>query len=211
MSEAAKTETTTTEATTTAAETKTEAAATETKTEAKTEGTQDAKTTETKSEASQETKAEEKVVPEKYVLKVKDGLPLSKHDLDYVENFAREQKLSNDEAQAVLDQQVDFVKRQLKAQDEALTAALQSDPEIGGDKLQQTLQNTKKFLDRFDKDGTLAASLDRYGISKDPKIVKAFAAVGASLRDDTHVSSHGGSSGGGKPLAQRLYGDTMNG
>ena len=171
-----------------------------------TEGTKDA---ETKVEATTETKTEEKVVPEKYVLTPKD-IALSKHDLEYIETFAREQKMSQDEAQALVDQQTDFVKRQLKAQDETLTAKLQADPELGGDKMTQTLQNTKRALEKIDKDGKLAATLDRYGISKDPEIVRALNYIGSNLKDDKLIPSHGGT-GGVLNKAKALYGETMSG
>lgn len=203
MSEATTQQTQASAPTTTTEPPKTEATA------APTEGkTTDAKTetTETKTEAKTETK----VIPEKYVLTAKDGFQLSQVDVQYIENYAREQKLSQEEAQAVMDQQVDFMKRQMKALDDSLSAALQADPEIGGDKLQATIQNTKKVLERFDKEGTLAAKLDKYGISKDPELMRFFSRVGAQLKDDTHVSAHGGTSGQVKPIAQRLYGDTMN-
>jgi hypothetical protein len=76
------------------------------------------------------------------------------------------------------------------AQDQKWAAELQADSEIGGAKFKGAMTDVQRALRRFGgadgKPGTpLARLLHSAGLGNHPLVIKAFAAVGRSLADDT--------------------------
>ncbi len=102
-----------------------------------------------------EPKKEEPVVPEKYDLKLPAGSLLDPARVEKISLYAKENKLSNEQAQKILeresDAQLDFLRRQneeLKAKAEQWIADVASDPELGGDNSKEKIEIAHRNIKR---------------------------------------------------------------
>lgn len=191
-------------------------------TEAKTETAQVDKslvTEEVKAEGSEEVKtetakpSEEKpAVPEKYELKLPEGSSLDKSALEGVEQFAKEHKLTQEQAQAVLEKQNEAVagfwsKQQAQVKelnDVTWFNELKDDKEIGGEKFKEHghlayKAGVKVFGEGF-MDKIIAAKLNHY-----PEFFKGLVKLGKESQEGEFVNG-GNSPPSKKPLEERLYG-----
>jgi hypothetical protein len=98
--------------------------------------------------------------PDKYELKLADKSPLDKSHMDAVMAYAKEHKLSNEQAQLLLDQRqaaaTDFVTRQtaeLTAQSQRWADETKADKELGGTNLEATLQAARRGVDKLTPEG----------------------------------------------------------
>lgn len=78
------------------------------------------------------------------------------------------------------------------------------DPEIGGDKFEASLSQAKLALDKVGTDA-LKAALSESGMGNHPELIKAFARMGAMMKDDTVVKGEAVQHKAG--LLDRLYKD----
>ena len=129
--------------------------------------------------------------PETYAdFTLPEGVEMDKGYLDALTPVFKEMGLSQEQAQRLIDHQA----AQVKAGDEArvqafdqmtqewLTAA-RADTEIGGDKFEQNVANARLAVQKF---GTpeLNKLFTSQGIGNHPEIIRAFARMGALLRED---------------------------
>lgn len=131
---------------------------------------------------------------------------------DDLKAFAKQAGLSQEQAQAVADMGVKLMTR-AQQQNETLMGEVRSawaddtrkDPDIGGDKLTATIAAGNKALAKY---GTpaLRELLTESGLGNHPEFVRVFAKIGATLSEDTVVTGHGGSGGGPRDVADRLFG-----
>lgn len=105
-------------------------------------------------------------------------------------------------------QMQDAIGEQHKATIAEWESETKADKEIGGTKLQESLQLSAKALDTFGKDAGLVEFLDQSGLGNHPAVVKTFARIGKAISEDTLVT--GDEPKGQKSHAERLYGDTMS-
>ena len=145
--------------------------------------------------------------PDKYALTLpKDGA-VDAIDVAAVEKYAREGNLSNEDAQALLEQQ----NTMLIEQSEAFAAQLTADPTYGGDKLPETQRLAKLAIDAVRPEGhprraAFQRILDKSGAGNHIEIASFFADLGKKLAEDTPVSgSKAGDDRSNKPLANRMY------
>lgn len=199
----------------TSTQTETATPAVEPKVEATAPATAEVKTETATTEVAKETpvpKAEDKpAVPEKYELKLQDGSRLDKAYLDKIASEAKEQGLSQEQAQKLVDHGSSVVDSFAKAQQEALTAQVEGwkkaaleDKEIGGAKFEETVERAHRNLKQF---GTpeLITMLDNSGLSNHPEVIRAFARIPA--QNGTFIQSDKGGSGNVvKSAEERLYG-----
>ena len=76
---------------------------------------------------------------------------------------------------------------------------LKGDPDIGGEKLTETLRQADRFLDSLPDEGErVRAVLDKTGLRGHPDFVRLFAAAGAKVTPESKVL-RGDPSGGGDP------------
>jgi hypothetical protein len=148
-----------------------------------------------------------KKAPDTYELKVPEGGRISPDDVKLVEQIARERGLSNDEAQAVLDDHDE----QLELQSGAFLEATKADKEIGGDKLDETLTLAKSALDKIRPKGTprgdaFRALLNRTGYGNHPEIIAFMAEIGRKMQEDRPGTGSGGGGKAEKSTAEVLYG-----
>jgi len=152
------------------------------------------------------------VVPEKYDLKIPDGAEafLTQADLEPIIAIAREHKLDNAGAQALVTQHAEAVANASAAH----RAVTEADPTYGGEHLDETQQLAKLALDTIRPAGTprgdgLRQLLARSGYGNHLEVVSFLADLGRTMREDTPVA--GGARGRPpKDPAQVLYGATTD-
>lgn len=196
-------------------EVQTEAAAqatTEAATEVKTEAVVEAKTEEVKpapeakvEDTKQETK-EEKVVPEKYELKLSEGSMLDASSLERIAAHAKQQGLSNEEAQALVGKQESEVAQFVEERKVMWHKQASEDKEIGGAEFAKNAELAKRAFERVAPEG-LKAEMDRTGYGNHPLVLKMFVNLGRMMADDKFVQA-GTSGQTSKSAAELLYGGT---
>ena len=138
-------------------------------------------------------------VPESYQLQVPEGLTLDPAVLGEFTTVAKDMKLSNEQAQRLVDLQS---KVTLKATEEARAEylAMKSSWETETKKLlgheaTQQLALAAKARDKFGAPG-LTEILNQSGLGSHPEVVKFFVAVGKAISEDTFAE--------GKPVAGKV-------
>jgi hypothetical protein len=151
------------------------------------------------------------VVPEKYDLKLPDGSVFDAAHLEEVSAYAKELKLSTEQAQKLVERDnalVSGYREREQANWQKMvndwSEKVKADPEIGGDKLDTNVQAARKALDRFGSPA-LKEMLNKTGAGNHPELVRIFAKIGQALADDKILN---GSNGGKQPRdpAEVLYG-----
>lgn len=150
-------------------------------------------------------------VPEKYELKLPEGSKLSQEHLATVEAYAKEHKLSQVEAQSLVERDNEFVsnietqQRQfLETQWDKWKNETLADKELGGEKLKETMHFCDLALKEFASDG-LKAELNKTGFGNNPEVVRAFARIGRAMSNDNFVRS------GSLPVAKKSLEETLYG
>jgi hypothetical protein len=162
-----------------------------------------------KKDSTEKPAGEQKVVPEKYELKLPEGSLLDAKAMERIALIAKEQGLSNEEAQARLEAQNAEVSALVDAQKERWLQQAINDKEIGGAHFKENVALAWRFADRFCSP-EFKAELDRFGYGNHPELIRAFAkAWKEGFSDDTFVKP------GAKPVTQQakpaheiLYGGT---
>jgi hypothetical protein len=172
-------------------------------------------------EAKPETKAPPKpeaaaepAKPEVFELEApKDGL-LTKEYVTQFQKDAIAAGLSKDEAKDLLDTQYRAVKEfDDRTKTSVETAKKQwreqsiSDPEIGGDKLNRTLELSKRVVEKF---GTPAFNklLNETGFGNYPEVLKFLSKVGSAFSEDQLRAGNASSGGVQKSREEILFGGT---
>lgn len=157
---------------------------------------------EDKQEAAPESKP-----PEKYELKVPDGL--EPEYADQIASFAREQGLSEAAAQAMLERDAQLIahareeqQRLIEQQSEQWISNLKTDKEFGGERYNETVELARRVWQRF---GPKDAQIGHYG--NNDVLIKTLAAVGRVMHEDTLINGGVKVAPKSKTLAQRLYPD----
>lgn len=154
------------------------------------------------------------VVPEKYELKLPEGSPLVAAHVEKVAAFAKDKGLSNDQAQVILERESDAVKSFADGQKQKLDnladvewpKLAKSDPEIGGDKYNESVETAHRALAKF---GTpkLMEELKLTGYGNHPELIRVFAKVGKMMSSDKIVIP-GSQAVPTKSAEEILYGST---
>lgn len=124
--------------------------------------------------------------------------------------LARELNLSQEQAQKLVDLHVRHwlgFEEQTKAQAEEWRKQTMNDPEFGGQKFMQSLQDAHRFVNAFGGE-KLRIALDATGAGNHPELFKAFALAGRLLGEDRLVKGAGAAptgSGTFADLANTLY------
>lgn len=107
------------------------------------------------------------------------------------------------ETKAVADAETAF-----KAQLDTWTKAVKADKDLGGANFDGTLKAAQKAVTKFDSSGELRQIFEVTGLGSHPAVVRAFAAIGKALAEDSVAG--GGSSGGAvkKDLADTMFSNT---
>ena len=177
-----------------------------------TDATQQPTTTET--QAAPEVKVDEavatpeKVVPEKYEFTKPEGVQMDEAALDDFAALAKDLKLSQVEAQTVIDKMAPaMAARQAEAIQKAAAewaASATADKEYGGDKLTESLTTAKKALDAF---GTpeLRTLLNDSRLGNHPEVIRFMVRAGKAISEDRMVTGGAGPATAGANVARALY------
>lgn len=173
-------------------------------------------------ETKTKTEAEAKVLEKQWgeaKFKAAEGIQRSEDGLKEFSKVARELGLKPDGAQKLLDlaDKLELAgaksrtEATQKAQAEALAAEtegwkkdLRADKEFGGAKFEQTMKEADKAFEKFCTPD-VKKFLDETGLSYHPGIIKAFARVGAAMRNDTINLPAGGAPKSAEAALARLY------
>jgi hypothetical protein len=163
--------------------------------------------------AKPDEKPTEPAAPEKYELKAPDETPLKPDEVNAIEAYAKEHKLSQAAAQKLLEKthqdrvgyiesQKEFLKEQVTAWGKALT----TDKEIAGKtgtEYSENVELAKKAVGRFGSP-ELIKQLNATGFGNHPELVRMMMRVGKAMREDAF---HAGGSGKGntKDAATLFY------
>ena len=131
-------------------------------------------------------------VPEKYEIKIPDGMEVDKAMLEEATPMFKELGLSQEKAQKVIDFYSTkvlpaFVKRSAdtwNAQKESWAAEVKKDPEIGGTKFDASVKAAQRVLNTLGTDA-LKKVFDEYGLGNHPEFVRVFARMATHLKEDT--------------------------
>lgn len=175
---------------------------------AATEGAQSAAAEQSATPTQQQ--PQEPVTPEAYDLKLPDGSLLDPASVEKVTLFAKENKLSQEAAQALLQRENEVVssfvtkaQADFKAQTEQWVKDIQGDKEVGGEKFKENIELAHRVLKRFGSDD-FSKALEETGYGNHPDLVKVFVRIGKAMGDDKAVIP-GAQAGEQKSLAQLLY------
>lgn len=176
-------------------------------------------------------------VPEKYELKLPQGSTVDPAIVERTAAKARALGLTNDAGQKLLDSEVaDAVDRekaltaaQTKAATDAQTALLdawtpgtgeewkkqqdtwtkaaKADPDIGGEKFNQSVELSGKAVTRFGGD-ELKTFLDETGYGRHPVVLKFLAKIGGAMSESTMATGGIPSGTGTKSTVNKFYGNT---
>lgn len=155
----------------------------------------------------------EEKAPEKYELKL-DGITLDKVDVAYIEQTARENNLSNESAQTLLEQQQALAAGRTAARYAGYLEELTADKTYGGAKLEETQRFANAALDKAfpkgDPMGDRARAWLSSGNGNHIVVAALLSRFGRMTLEDGTIT--GEVSGGGdtktKTAAEHLYGDT---
>lgn len=153
-----------------------------------------------------------RVVPEEYKLSVPKASEEDKARIEKVVDFAKSHKLTNDEAQALLERDIALeaaiIERQHVALDEAQVKWIEdtkSDGEMGGEKYDETVQLAKMAVDKL---GTplFKKLLNETKQGDHPEMVRFCSKVGRLMKDDKFELA-GSAPTEKKSMAEVFYGN----
>lgn len=149
----------------------------------------------------------------KYELKIPEGSQIGKDAVDGIVAFAKENKLSADAAQKILDRESEAVssfakyqQEQYKAKQEAWVNEIKNDKELGGSEeaFVQNMEYAKRVVDRFGTDA-FKKTLNETGLGNHPELVRIFNKIGRSMAEDRLVTA-GTKNSAGKSMEDIFYG-----
>jgi len=160
-------------------------------------------------QATSEAQPAAPAVPEKYELKLPEGSTLDQSAIDRVSAYAKEMKLSQDMAQAVLDREHLAVDSYAKALDSQFAAVKEEwkqngfkDKEIGGDAYRENAELAKRVVAKYASE-EFAKILDESGYGNHPELIRTFLRIGKAMAEDKLVMP--GAQAGGKKSAEELF------
>jgi hypothetical protein len=174
---------------------KEEAAAAPAAAEVKTEETK--APTDTNQEKSVEAKAqEESAKPKeevKYDLKLPEGSLLTQAEVDKIVSFSKEQGLSQESAQKLVEREHSILanyqeqqEQQFEQMRETWFKQVESDKELGGENLKTTSELAKRALNKFAPD-SLKKFFAESPYGNHPEILRMFSNIGKAMQDDKLV------------------------
>jgi hypothetical protein len=153
-------------------------------------------------------------VPESYDLKVPEGTEIDDAYVKSVAEYAKKHSLTNDQAQSVLNRELNLRASIVRSHEEELDKnakawmeASESDSEIGGDNFKENISLAKRVIDKFATPAFVNA-LNETGLGNHPEVIRIFQRIGSHLKDDSIVfpKTEGGRQE--RSLEDVFYGDS---
>lgn len=159
------------------------------------------------------TEAAKPAVPEKYELKLPDGSKLGADAVAKVEALAKEKGWTNERAQEALEQRHAAVSEFEQVQASSLKnlnevtwkEQLQADPDVGGQKFEQSGHLAYKAAERFGGK-EFADQLKAMNLNHQPMLFKYLVKVGRAMESDNFVPNNP-KAPGSEPPEKRMYPD----
>lgn len=152
----------------------------------------------------------------KYDLKLPEDSTLDSAWLEEWTNLAKEQKLTNEQAQKLLEKESLTVKSFLEAQQQqqqeqrnAWAESAKADKEIGGEQLQTNVNLAQQALKKFGSEA-LWKELEATGYGNHPEVIRVFAKIGKALNPQPLVTAGTQAAPQKKSLADVFYPSTPN-
>ena len=146
--------------------------------------------------------------------KLPDGMETTPESVAQFKALAGEYKLSQEQAQKLVDMQADFMSKHTKAIEDRWAevnqewkTAAQSDKEFGGKEFAANLGIAKKALEKYGSPA-LTEAIETTGMGNHPEFIRLLYKVGQTLKEDK-VMDNGQATGNQTDLAKRLF-PTMN-
>lgn len=151
--------------------------------------------------------------PEKYELKLPEKSPLQPKALEEIAAFAKENGLSQEQAQGLVKRESEAISRYVDGQKEELSKVnngawlqqLESDNEVGGKNIEESGHLAYKAAVHYFGE-SFVSDIKRMHLNNYPVLFKGLVRLGKTLSNDSFVQSNTRSAGN-KTMAQRLYGD----
>lgn len=130
--------------------------------------------------------------PESYAdFSLPEGMSMDEAMLTEASGVFKELNLNQEQAQKLIDIQAKSVQANQTGQIESFNQLKQdwldqakNDKDIGGEKFDTTVADAKKFLSKFGSPG-LSEMLDELGVGNHPEFIRAFAAAGSLMKEDS--------------------------
>lgn len=135
----------------------------------------------------------ESEVPEKYEIKLPDGIEMDETALESFSPLFKEMGLSNEKAQKLTDAYVELRKSEMKAysdQVEKWKSDAKSDAEYGGRAFKENAGLASKAMNEVFSDKTIAL-LDSVGFTSHPELIRDLWKLGTRMGDDKWVDGRG--------------------
>ena len=156
-------------------------------------------TTEQTQEKSVEAKAQEEGAKPKeevkYDLKLPEGTLLTQAEVDKIVSFSKEQGLSQESAQKLVEREHEILanykdnqEQQFEQMRDQWFKQVESDKELGGENLKTTAELAKRALNKFAPD-SLKKFFAESPYGNHPEIIRMFSNIGKSMQDDKLVLS----------------------
>ena len=161
---------------------------------------------------SEAAKPNTQVVPENYTLDLGKDAVLDNTYLDSFKSYAKEQKLTQEQASQLLNRENFAVSEYVKKQNADFESiknnwveTVKKDPEIGGEHYAANVELAHRALEKY---GTpqFKQELEESGYGNHPELVRIFARIGKSMQDDKFVSPNA-VTGGKKSYEEIFYGN----
>lgn len=160
--------------------------------------------------------AEQKTaVPQAYDIKLPEGSALNPAHVDTVKTFAKENNLSNEQAQKVLERDhaaVTDMHQQLEQKKSEWIKTASNDPEIGGEEFTRNAELSKRVIARFGSEG-LKKQLNETGLGNHPELVRTFVRIGKLMSEDQFIFPGGAqqTEKESKSIEDKFYGSSNKG
>lgn len=182
--------------------------------EEKKEDAKESKEEESKEEPSEEETSEDKEdekVGQDYKLELPKDTRLRDADMERIASYAKEQGLSKDAAQKLLQGESEardsyFEKLQEDHQENIREwqSEVKLDKELGGENYNKNIELARRVAHKFGSERFLK-DLDESGYGNHPEMVRVFARIGKSMHSDEFVRA-GSQSGGDRSMEDLFYG-----
>lgn len=142
-------------------------------------------------------------VPEKYDLKLPENSILDSESVEQVAAIAKQNGLTNEQAQKILDDQSSAVTQAIADRSAKWLDQLKSDKELGP-QLSRKVELASRVVNRFGSE-ELKNELNRSGFGNHPELVRILSRIGEAMAEDTLINPAGVPKDR-KPTAEVFYG-----
>jgi hypothetical protein len=129
----------------------------------------------------------------KYDLKLPEGTLLTQAEVDKIVSFAKDQGLSQESAQKLVEREHEILanyknnqEQQFEQMREQWFKQVEGDKELGGDNLKATAEMARRALDKFAPD-SLKKFFAESPYGNHPDVIRMFSKIGKAMQDDKIV------------------------